>query len=305
MQDIEKFNPTKSELLLMADKYKNLTIKDINDKEGYMAVYQARLELKKARVNLKKNGKAAREEALKYQKAVIALENELVGIIEPLEKDLEAKQDIIDKEVEKNKRKSLLPQRRERLNKINATATDDEIISMTDIEFQEFCNIAYSKFLEEKEKLAKIEEEKKAFALAEAETKRRAEQDKIEAERQAKIKEENEKLEAERKKIKEEQDKIEAEKKKIADQKAAEEREKQKQLEIEAAKKKAAEDEAKRIENERLAKEAEAKRVKEEMEKQAKYQNFLKDNNFDSTTDKIDQNGNRISLYRKIAEIII
>ena len=106
MESIEKFNPTKSELLLMADKYKNLTIKNIDDKEGYMAVYQARLELKKARVNLKKNGKAAREEALAYQKSVIALENELVGIIEPLEKDLEAKQAVIDKEIEKNKRKA-------------------------------------------------------------------------------------------------------------------------------------------------------------------------------------------------------
>ena len=305
MESIEKFNPTKSELLLMADKYKNLTIKNIDDKEGYMAVYQARLELKKARVNLKKNGKAAREEALAYQKSVIALENELVGIIEPLEKDLEAKQAVIDKEIEKNKRKALLPQRRERLNNINATATDDEIISMTDVEFQDFCNKAYSKFLEDKEKAIKIEEEKKAFELAEAETKKKAEQDKIEAERQAKIKEENDKLEADRRKIKEEQDKIEAEKKKIADQKAADEAEKQKQIEIEAAKKKAAEDELQRISAENSATKARKEAEQAQIERNEKYKKFLADNNYNYQTDDVRTDGNYIVLYRRVASITL
>lgn len=302
--NIEKFSPTKVELLTLADKYKALTIKGIDDKEGYMAVHKARIELKNARTNLKNNGKLARSEALAYQKAVIKLENELVAIVEPIEKDLEAKQDAIDKEIEKNKRKVLLPGRKEKLAEINVENSDDSLLTMDDSEFLSYFNQKKLEYLETKERKIKEDEEKKAFELAESETKRQAEADKVEEERQAKLKEENDKLELERQRIKAEADKVEAEKKRLADQVLEAEKEKQRQVELETAKKQAIKAEAKRIETERLVKEEKKRLEKENLEKQAKYQNFLKDNNY-TPDDIIKTVGQKTMLYRKVAEIII
>ena len=48
--NLDLFHPKKAELQKMADQYKNLDIKGLDDKEGYKLVHQAEMELKKARV---------------------------------------------------------------------------------------------------------------------------------------------------------------------------------------------------------------------------------------------------------------
>lgn len=172
---IEKFNPTKAELLALAEKSKGLVIKDINDKEGYQAVHKQRMELKNTRVLITKTGKEAREKALAFQKEVIAYEKELIGIIEPIETDLQAKQDAIDLEKEKLKRVALLPERKFKLVAVSVELSDDEILEMDDVRFDTFYNQKNAEFLEKKQ-----QEILEAQAKIGAENKRIAEEKRIE-----------------------------------------------------------------------------------------------------------------------------
>ena len=95
--NIEKFSPKKAELIALADKSKGLVINGVDDKIGYSLVHDTRMELKRARVEIAKTGKNLRADALSFQKAVIEKEKELIAIIEPVEKDLELKQEAIEK----------------------------------------------------------------------------------------------------------------------------------------------------------------------------------------------------------------
>jgi hypothetical protein len=324
---IAKFDPQKAEVLALVANVKSTIVSLPAGNTGYALMRENKSLLQKKRTDLTRMFKDERAGALAYQKGIIKIEKDLLGLMAPVEMDLDAKISKIDEENARAKRVKDLPERMERLKLIECEAEPDQLLGMDDNQFLEFFNQMKLEYLDKREQAIKTEaerkekerlaaEEKKAFELAEAETKRQAEADKKEAERlagiekeererQALIKAENDKLEMERIIIKDQQEEIEREKQIIADQKAAEEWKKQRDIELDAAKKKAAEDEAKRIESARVVKEAEAKRVKEEMEKQAKYQNFLKDNNFNPDTDKIESADNKVTLYRKIAEIII
>jgi hypothetical protein len=157
---MDKFNPTRAELTQMAEKYKTLTIAGAEDREGYMKVDVARKELKKTRIQIEKDGKLLRAEAVAFQKAVIEKEKELVGLIEPVEVNLAEQQEAIDEEREKLKRMELLPERKEKLAAIGIEVDDEFILLMDDLRFSEFYNLENSKYLEEKKR--KIEEEQKA-----------------------------------------------------------------------------------------------------------------------------------------------
>lgn len=87
--NIEEFNPKKSELIELADSCKDLVIKDVDDINGYELVNTKRKELKNARVQITKIGKSLRDNAIKFQREVIAREKEFVGIVAPVEKKLE------------------------------------------------------------------------------------------------------------------------------------------------------------------------------------------------------------------------
>jgi hypothetical protein len=313
---IEKFSQTKADVVALVANVKNTIVSLPAGNTGYALMRENKSLLQKKRTDLTRMFKDERAGALAYQKGIIKVEKDLIAIMEPVESDLDAKISKIDEENARAKRVKDLPERMERLKLIECESEPDQLLGMDDNQFLEFFNNKKLEYLNQKEKKIAEEAERKEMEEIIAENKKEEERVKAEAKRQAvikaeedarqaKIKEENDKLESERAKIKAEQDKIDAEKKRLADEALKVEREKQRQIELEAAKKKAIEDEAKRVESARLAKEAEAKRIQEEMEKQAKYQNFLKDNKFDPLTDKIDQSGQKITLYRKVAEIII
>lgn len=267
--NIEKFNPTKAEITSLVEKYKSLTISGIDDKAGYEAVHKARVELKNVRVNITKTGKSMREEALKFQKDVIAKEKELVEMVEPTERELESKQQAIDEEKEKIKRQSLLPERREKLQSINVVVEDDFLLLMDEARFTEFFNQKNTEFLAEKERLMKEEQEK-------LEAEKRAMQDKKDAEeREAKHQEElvqarKEAVEqaakdaANHARIEAEQ-KVKAEEQKIAVQKASQAK----------------------------------------LESDKKYQDFLTKHAYNEEDFYIERAGNRVVLYKKVGEITI
>ena len=74
---------TEQALSELAAKSRDITA--ITNSDGYNQVHGARMALKAMRVVIEKTGKAAREDATAFQKAVIAEERRLIGIIAPEE----------------------------------------------------------------------------------------------------------------------------------------------------------------------------------------------------------------------------
>ena len=95
------YTDTKAKLIALAAD--SARIVEITNPGGYKECDAARISLKMARVLILKTGKQAREDAIKFQKEVIAKEKELVELIEPEETRLGALQDAVDrqKEIEK------------------------------------------------------------------------------------------------------------------------------------------------------------------------------------------------------------
>lgn len=89
------------ELAELATKSAGITT--ITNTAGYQECHAARMVLKNTRVEIEKQAKAAREDATAFTKAVIVVEKELVAIIEPEEKRLQAIQDAHDEKVEAEK----------------------------------------------------------------------------------------------------------------------------------------------------------------------------------------------------------
>lgn len=211
--NIEKFNPTIAELTSLSTKYQGLTIAGVEDKDGYAAVDAARKELKKVRVQIQKTGKEMRSEALAFQKAVIAKEDEYVAMIEPLEKELAAKQKAIDDEQEKLDRVKLLPVRRKRLADYHLIEDDEVLLSMDSMQFDTYANQKIAAVLAEREKELAEKERKLAeegrIAEENARREREVEEARVRATREAEERAEREK-QAEIDRLQREKEEVEA-----------------------------------------------------------------------------------------------
>lgn len=212
---LEKFNPNKEKLEELKKECSKLKIKGIDDKIGYNLVHTKRMDLADIRINITKTGKELRQEALKFQKDVISYERELIAIIEPTEIELKAKEKAIDNEKEKIKRVELLPERKEKLENIDVSISDNDILEMDNKQFDEFYNEKNAEYLEEKqakidEENIKIENEKKILKEKKDRIKFE-EQAKIDADKKAQEEIERIKLQ-EKQKIEDEQKKLEADK---------------------------------------------------------------------------------------------
>ena len=85
---------TERALTEMAAKSRDITA--ITSADGYQQVHQARMALKAMRVTIEKTGKAAREDATAFSRAVIQEEKRLVGLIQPEESRLGTLQEAWD-----------------------------------------------------------------------------------------------------------------------------------------------------------------------------------------------------------------
>lgn len=262
--NIEQLNTIKNEILAI-------------DTTDIPQVENAVKKLVKIRRKIQEKGKTYRDEANAFNKNVLSKEKEYVSIIEPIENEYK---EILAKEEERKvleKRKTLLPMKMQQLSLLKTLQpTEEEVLNMSEEQWIVFYNQKVSEH--ERQIAFEAEQEKQ-----EAERKTREEQIKKEAEEKAK-REQEEALK------KAEQDKIKAveEAKKEAELKAL--REKQE------------------VENKiRAEKEAEEARIKAEQESKAKmeadkkYQDFLKDNNYSESTDKIESLGGEVKLYRLVA----
>jgi len=127
---INEFDPTLDQVLQLTEQTKWLTILGIDDEKWYEAVKKGRLALRTIRVQIEKTGKAMRDEAIKFQKDIIAKERELTSIITEEEDRLKNMEDEIKELKTKEERKKTLPIRIEELQKIWVQLTDDEILAM-------------------------------------------------------------------------------------------------------------------------------------------------------------------------------
>ena len=296
--DISQFSPQKAELLTIVERYKGLTINGVDDQAGYKMVDEARKDLAKKRVYISKTAKDLRSEAIAFQKSVIELEKELVGIIEPLELEFKNQTAAIDQEKLRLKRIALLPERQEKLKAIGVQVLDRDLLDMTDEDFTVFYNQEHTKVLEAKAKAiaeeeARIQREKEL----EAEREKARQEQIIKDEEEAKRKEAAHKAELEATRLRIEKEKEES----------LEKAEKEKQALIDAH---AREKEEARLKAERDQKEAEQKELElkaaaqaeeERVNKMKAYQAFLSKNNY--TEDggfKIEKTADSVLLYKLI-----
>lgn len=294
---IEKFSPAKADLLAIVAKTKET---DLTDPE---AVKLNRLNLRDTRVMIQKTGKAMRENALKFQKEVIAKEKELIEIIEPEEVRLKQVEDEHNLKMEMEKRRDELPSRLEALAGVGdgLPNEENEILAMDDNEFNAYRLRRIDAKLEKDRADLETAKEKEAIervARERAEAEARA---RVEREAAAKRAEEDAKAIALRNaddvvaaaKRKQEQDKIDAERKIIEDEKnrlAAEAR----------AREKAEADRKAEVE----LKEREAKALAEKQATEAKMANFVKwsdENKYNAETDLIEWKNGVAYMYRLVA----
>jgi len=280
-----EYEITESGLMTLSNSFKDLKVNGVDDIEGLKAVESARKTLKKKRVEIQNVAKNLRDSATKFQKAVIARENELVAIIEPTEDILSEIEDAIYEEKE---RLRLEEERKEddriqtMINQFAAVghAVDYSTIKgYTEDQFHEA--LAEAIMVHNRQ----VEEEKIAAENKRKEEERFLNERREQEERQRKFEEDQSAFRAEQKRIEEfnakvaaglkaAQDKLDAEKKAIEDAKEAERLEKVRLVELEKAKKEAAE--KARIDAEKKAKrEAEEKIVADQLAKEEAEEKLL------------------------------
>lgn len=334
--EIVKFNPLKQEIQQLVENVKNTVISIPGDKTGYELMKDNKKLLKDKRIETAKYLKSEREGFIAAQKYVIAFEKEVIGLIEPVEEELDKAIKEIDEAAARERRKELLPERIEKLATIDIHWKEedediDKLLRMDEKQFAEFFINQKQEYIERKERelneekerienerleairlseLAKQEEINKAAREKELEDAR--ETARLKAIKDAEEAAENAKKQAEIDKanaIKAEQEKAEAARVKAENDKreALLKAEKEKQDIIdennrkELARLKAEED--KRIaEENRIRQEAEEKA---KMESQKKYIAFLKEHGCDENTKgdfmPINKDG-KILLYKLVGE---
>lgn len=278
--NLEKFNPTVAELNSLVEKWKEITKVALADDETSKAhlkvVKTARIELRDARVKIEKAGKALRDDANAFNKAVIAKERELIAIVEPEEKRLKEIEEEAERIAQRKINELQLPERKERMEVLGFSSpsniADEYIIAMNSQDFE----VYYNGLVAEKNRLeieqATKEQEQKDALLREREEKVKEAERKIEEEKRAQEREE--------KAHKEEREKIEQEKK---EQESLEREKREQEM------------------REKMRLEAEEKEEEERLEKAEKYQAFLKEHGYSEETKNdfvLEKVGNKIRLAK-------
>jgi len=209
--NIEKFSPKKAELQALVLESQALTLPDPKDKEQVKKIKEARLKLRTARTTITKAGKEWRDEAIAFQRAVVAKEKELVAIVEPEEVRLEGLEAEAKQVQDREDRREFLPRRIERLATLadSIEISEAELLDMDGTAFEAYFNwrsadkndkdrqanaeaqrkidaeatkLAHDKALVEAEARGRIEAEDRAKREIDAKARREAEDREAEAE---------------------------------------------------------------------------------------------------------------------------
>jgi len=169
-QELQKFDVVEAKLIELASNGKGLKIASPEDRTGIEAVKKARIAIKNERVRIEKKGKELRDQATKFNKAVLAKEKEYLAIIVPTEDELQAEekriadeQARIDREIVERKQRITY----ERLNSLSAVGfviDYSRAEAMTDEVFNHELAEATAQFQAEQKRLAEQKEAQRVEA---------------------------------------------------------------------------------------------------------------------------------------------
>ena len=270
---ISVISQTETAIAELREQYMGLAIAGPEDRKGFLAVSEARKDVKARRVKVEHARKALNEDALTYQRLVNAEAKRITAMLEPIETYLEQQEDAYNAAKERIKaeaeaaRKAKLQARVDAIQAVRGAVPLAVLEALTDEQFAAELSKAT-----EADNARKAQEE----AAAKAEADRQAEAERLRKEQEAQLAAERAKLEAERKAQEElqriEREKIEAERRK-ADEEAAAERAKQAEAKrlIDEERRKLEAEKA-RLEREEFERQAKAKAEQEAREKVAREQ---------------------------------
>jgi hypothetical protein len=295
--ELKKYQPTDATIASW-EKYLTLTIEDLEDKEAFQKVHEARMIVREGRIQVEKIRKDLKADALEYGRRVDGEAKRLFKMIEPIEEHLKAEEQKIEDEKERIRvmheqaekkrledRVNILLKSGMAYNPLSPPENTEYLFLDFKISLDEIKNISdegFAKFAEDVSKAKKIEDAR----IAEEEKKKKEEAEALEA-KAAELKAREEALE------KKEADAKKAEEIKEATDKATKETEER--LKKEAERKALAEAEAKRIADEKA-------------NKNKKYLAFLEKNGaskeeIEAGDFLIDRDGTQFRLY-KLVDII-
>lgn len=161
----------------------------ITNAASYQECHSARMALARRRIEVTKEGKEVRDDAVKFQKAVIELEKELIGLIEPEEKRLDAIQTAHDNRIEAEKQAKIRAEQERiaaeqaAIKKAEEERLATERAELDRLRAQHERHVAEA-LKAERQAQARIEAEQKA-ARERIEAEQRAARERIEAEQRA------------------------------------------------------------------------------------------------------------------------
>lgn len=184
---MKDFNLTDSTIEEMKRQYLPLKIDGIQDKAGYIAVREARMKVKSARIEVEKTRKSLKEDALAYGRKVDGEAKRITALLIPIETHLETQESAVDAEKERLKAEKDKAEK-DRLNKrlqilvgygIEAQAIDIQALGILSDEAFDSEAARARGLWEEKQKALEVEQaaktleaEKMAKIAAEQETER-------------------------------------------------------------------------------------------------------------------------------------
>lgn len=258
-----KHNVTDAVINQLKEKYGELRLRDINDKESYLEIKQARKDVRQIGIITEKLCKQGREDAIRQQKLWLAKEKEILDKIskvqEPLDREIKKFDDEVERKEKEQQRlkEEAYMQRQSTLLKMGAVYTEGCFV-LDDVSFEmplikESDNDIWEVTILSKYKAAY---EKKEAALVE--------QERIKKEQEEKLKKERAEFEEQQRLFKEQQETFRKQQEALQRQKDEEERQILKEK-IEKQK-----------EEERLWRELREAEQKKQQEEQKKQEELLK-----------------------------
>lgn len=261
-QQVVEYNVTDVAIEAMSKQYLPLTIYDLNNKEQFDVVHDARMIVRGKRVEVEKKRKDLKAESLAYGKKIDTEAKRIFSLLEPIEAHLFTEEKKVTDEQKRVKEEEGRIEKEKIRNRVDALGEYKlmlpffEVAGMTDAEFD--AKLADAKEVHEAE-LKRTKEEEEARDAEDA----RLAAEKIENDR---IREEQE---AKAKVLQDKEDALKAKEKALDDAKKAEaERKDREAFEIEAAKR--AKEQAVKDATERAERDARLKKEAEEAEKMEK-----------------------------------
>lgn len=140
IKDLNTFDPTVEKLSALVAESAGIVEVNLDDPQQIELVKKARLKLRNARVAIEKTGKAYREDALAYQRAVLEKERSLIAIIEPEETRLKLFEKSAELAKERRIRLAQMPERRKRIEDLGLEVNESLIIEMDSVAFETHIN---------------------------------------------------------------------------------------------------------------------------------------------------------------------